>query len=105
MSNEALDFEQIERDNVIPFERPKLQTGGKTPPSGPNWLLEIPKEAMILVKDIKNNTYILDIFIVYEAHRDYYRLFNEILGVYEYVDPNRFSNQFELIKILGYTKL
>lgn len=42
--------EQSEKDNVLPFERPKLALGKEPPGTGKNWLVRLPQGTRFLAK-------------------------------------------------------
>lgn len=102
-----MNKEQEERDNVIPFERPKLATAGSGIPYGPNWLKQLVEGTVFLVKSkSRQDQYILIKFKVFEIYEHCYRLHTEENDKehYLFVDTNRFSNAFDLVEILGYSK-
>ena len=105
-----LNFEEkdddLTKDVIIPF-KPKLITGGGTPPVGDNWLCKLKKGANFLCRERADKTKIdLSEYVVAATREKSYWLALRLPGKTEedeiliWVDPFRFSQGMECVDIL-----
>lgn len=96
---EELLSEEKNKDNVVPFARPSLITGGMDG-TGP-WLMNMPLGAMVEVIDrVNRKDFRLPVFTILHKTDKSVRIVNPQHNIDDRVDPTRFCNQYDFVSIL-----
>lgn len=98
MQKEQVLSDINDTSNVLPFERPKLLTGGN-PPADENWLINLPKGSIFLARRKGDKALNLDKYMLLEHDGKFTNL---LFALQEGKQVNLWVNNLEFSRAVDY---